>query len=114
MIELISEEHCVSCDICVRICPKDVFDAVQGDIPVIARKLDCQTCFMCELYCPTNALYVAPHVDEEFPINEQLIQETELLGSFARNMGWKKGKPGGAEQDPTRFIRLLRRSISTT
>lgn len=109
MIELISQDHCVSCNICVRVCPRDVFDAVENNIPVIARKSDCQSCFMCELYCPTDALYVAPHVDEDFTITDQYLSETGLLGSFAKDMGWKKGKPGGTDQDPTRLIRQLRR-----
>ena len=27
---------------------------------VIVRQHDCQTCFMCEAWCPTDALFVAP------------------------------------------------------
>ena len=49
MIELISEERCTSCDICVRVCPVNVFEARDGEPPVIARQQDCQTCYMCEL-----------------------------------------------------------------
>ncbi len=52
MIELVSEERCIQCDVCVDVCPTNVFDAVPGGPPVIARKADCQTCFMCEVYCP--------------------------------------------------------------
>ena len=62
MIELISEERCTSCNICVRVCPTNVFDAVEGGIPVIARQQDCQTCYMCELYCPSDAMFVAADV----------------------------------------------------
>ena len=51
MIEVIDAERCTSCDICVNVCPTNVFDKTDG-IPVIARQSDCQTCFLCELYCP--------------------------------------------------------------
>jgi NAD-dependent dihydropyrimidine dehydrogenase PreA subunit len=50
-IEIIDAERCTSCDICVNVCPTNVFDKTDG-IPVIARQNDCQTCFLCELYCP--------------------------------------------------------------
>jgi Pyruvate/2-oxoacid:ferredoxin oxidoreductase delta subunit len=46
MIELISESRCTGCNICVRVCPVNVFDAVPQAAPTIARKADCQTCFM--------------------------------------------------------------------
>ena len=61
MIEIVSKTRCIACDICVRACPADVFDPVPGSEPVIARQEDCQTCFLCEIYCPTDALYVAPN-----------------------------------------------------
>jgi ferredoxin len=48
MITLLSESRCIGCDICVKICPTNVFDRVPGDIPVIARQSDCQTCFIGE------------------------------------------------------------------
>lgn len=60
MIEIISDAACIDCDKCVEVCPTNVFDAVPGGHPVIARQSDCQTCFMCEAYCPVDALYVAP------------------------------------------------------
>ena len=47
MIELISEDRCVACNICVKVCPTNVFDEVSDGIPAIARQDDCQTCFMC-------------------------------------------------------------------
>ena len=51
MIEVIDAASCTSCDICVNVCPTNVFDKTDG-VPVIARQSDCQTCFLCELYCP--------------------------------------------------------------
>jgi NAD-dependent dihydropyrimidine dehydrogenase PreA subunit len=46
MIELISAAQCTGCNICVTACPTNVFDAVPGGPPVVARQGDCQTCFM--------------------------------------------------------------------
>jgi NAD-dependent dihydropyrimidine dehydrogenase PreA subunit len=60
MIELVIASRCIDCDRCVKVCPTNVFDPVPGGHPVIARQRDCQTCFMCEAYCPVDALYVAP------------------------------------------------------
>ena len=63
MIEVISDERCIDCNLCVKVCPTNVFDAVEGGHPVIARQDDCQTCFLCEAYCPVDAMFVAPAVD---------------------------------------------------
>jgi NAD-dependent dihydropyrimidine dehydrogenase PreA subunit len=88
MIELLSETSCVRCNLCVDICPTRVFDAVAGGPPVIARQSDCQTCFMCELYCPADALYVAPQADAAaVPAEAELIARG-VLGSYRRTIGW--------------------------
>ena len=60
MIELLVRDACIGCDICVRVCPTDVFDATPGGAPEIARQEDCHTCMICELHCPVDALYVSP------------------------------------------------------
>ena len=59
MIEIVSAGRYSRCYICVRVCPANVFDAMPDAAPVIARQADCQTCFLCEIYSPTDALYVA-------------------------------------------------------
>lgn len=98
MIELVSSTNCIACDICVKVCPANVFDRRKGDIPVIARQEDCQTCFLCEVYCPVDALYVAPVTS---PAVGEVAPDTVLMGSYARELGWRKGKPGGTDRDPT-------------
>jgi len=106
MIELISKSRCISCNICVNVCPTNVFDADPGEAPVIARKSDCQTCFLCEIYCPTDALYVAERADGPLSITEEEVEARNLFGSYSRALGWKRGKPGGSQLDPTHRIRV--------
>ncbi|WP_375775882.1 4Fe-4S binding protein [Bradyrhizobium sp. ma5] len=87
MIEVIDGERCTSCDICVNVCPTNVFDKTDG-IPVIARQGDCQTCFLCELYCPEDALYVLPFADQAQPIDLVALKQTDSMGSYRRAVGW--------------------------
>jgi NAD-dependent dihydropyrimidine dehydrogenase PreA subunit len=96
MIELVSDDRCTRCNICVAVCPMDVFDLVEDGPPVIARQDTCQTCFMCEAHCPVDALYVAPlrgpapagspHLD--LP---QLIADG-VVGSYRARLGWGPGR----------------------
>ncbi|MFJ2047705.1 MULTISPECIES: ferredoxin family protein [Paenibacillus] len=92
MIEVISATKCIECNQCVAVCPTNVFDRVEGGIPVIARQDDCQTCFMCELYCPVDALYVAPDSEALTGITEQELQEQGFLGGYREKVGWGKGR----------------------
>ncbi len=101
MIELVSESRCIQCNLCVKVCPTNVFDKVPDAPPKIARQSDCQTCFMCELYCPVDALYVAPEVEPLTGINEQLLAEAKLLGSYRKNIGWGKSVTNTAKEDST-------------
>lgn len=105
MIELVSDTRCIKCDLCVKVCPTGVFEAVPDEVPVIARQEECQTCFMCELYCPTDALFVAPEADEVVHVKEQTLSESGLLGSYRAAVGWGEGRSPGARQDAT--YRLL-------
>ncbi|KJC59952.1 4Fe-4S ferredoxin [Bradyrhizobium sp. LTSPM299] len=87
MIEVIDAGRCTSCDICVNVCPTNVFEKTDG-IPVIARQGDCQTCFLCELYCPEDALYVSPFADETQPVDVVALKRTDTMGSYRRAVGW--------------------------
>lgn len=97
MIEVISTARCTTCDICVRVCPTNVFDRGVDGYPVIARQADCQTCFMCEAYCPEEALFVAHPVDpveEGSPYrDERYLTEHDLLGAYRRAIGWDTRPP---------------------
>jgi NAD-dependent dihydropyrimidine dehydrogenase PreA subunit len=87
MIQVIDPENCTSCNICVNVCPTNVFDKTDG-IPVIARQNDCQTCFLCELYCPDDALFVSPFADVAQPIDIVALKQSGTLGSYRRAVGW--------------------------
>ena len=99
MIELVSPERCTACNICVEVCPTRVFDRVPQAQPVIARQHDCQTCFMCEAYCPADALYVAPLVDASSEVGEPALVAHGLLGSYRRAIGWQAGQGSTASLD---------------
>ena len=78
MIELVSEERCIKCDACIRVCPTNVFEHGPDRLPVIKRQADCQTCFMCEAWCPTDALFVAPQTEPvaaESPYRERSVAD---------------------------------------
>lgn len=105
MIEIVSQGRCIECDICVKVCPANVFDMTDG-APVIARQDDCQTCYLCEIYCPTDALYVAEQADGPTGITEAEVEERQLFGIYTRALGWKRGKPGGSDRDPTHRLRV--------
>ncbi|MFD1775257.1 4Fe-4S dicluster domain-containing protein [Paenibacillus rhizophilus] len=92
MIEVISADRCIGCNQCVSVCPTNVFDRSGGKVPVIARQSDCQTCFMCELYCPVDALYVAPDSEAATGITETELKERGLLGGYREKVGWGKGR----------------------
>lgn len=99
MIEFIIEEDCILCDRCVVICPDLVFDAKDSDIPSIARQEDCQTCYLCEVHCPVDALYVSPRITPEPALDQHEVIDAGLVGSYRRALGWRNGKPAGAEHD---------------
>lgn len=108
MIELVSADRCIGCDVCIRACPTNVFQRGPDRIPVIARQDDCQTCFMCEAWCPVDALFVAP-MTEPAPVGSPLRDEAfltaqGLLGSYRRELGWGRGRTPGALRDTSHSV----------
>ncbi len=70
-VEVVSDELCIGCNLCVRVCPVDVFrlqGPEKGKKAYIAYQEDCQSCFICEEYCPTDAIYVAPENPRPIPL----------------------------------------------
>lgn len=90
MIEHVSDSRCVTCDLRIGICPMNVFDRAGNGLPLIARQDDCQTCFLCEAHCPTDALSVAA---ERRPLppgrlaTEGDLAGAGLLGSYRARLG---------------------------
>jgi NAD-dependent dihydropyrimidine dehydrogenase PreA subunit len=102
MIELVLEERCIGCDRCIDVCPTRVFDRRDDGVPVIARGDACQTCFQCEAYCPTDALFVAPLTtpvpgDSRFRDPDTLLAAGQV-GGYRRELGWGSGRALGARQ----------------
>jgi NAD-dependent dihydropyrimidine dehydrogenase PreA subunit len=109
MIELVSATRCIGCNLCVSACPTNVFDAVPDAPPKIARQSDCQTCFMCELYCPVDALYVAPEVDPLPSVDEAALVASGVMGSYRRDIGWTKGQTPQAQEDTSFLFSKMKR-----
>ncbi|WP_308310875.1 ferredoxin family protein [Streptomyces sp. GbtcB6] len=100
MIEIVERDRCTGCDLCIDVCPTRVFDRGPDGVPVIARQGDCQTCFQCEAYCPTDALFVAPLVTAAAPGSRfhdaGELERSGLLGGYRRELGWGRGRTLGA------------------
>ena len=88
MIELIVESRCTACNTCVEVCPRDVLIPDEGGVPIIAYQTDCQTCFLCELYCRADAIYVHPDAGHTHPQDKATLEASGLLGEYRRNSGW--------------------------
>lgn len=94
MIAHIFDDLCNGCNSCVTICPTHVFDA--GDsAPVIARPDQCQTCYMCELYCVSDAIYVGPDSHAAEIIDPETIRASGHLGRVRRDHGWDRPDEAG-------------------
>jgi ferredoxin len=111
VIEIVAAAACIACDVCVKVCPTDVFERGEDGVPVIARQSDCQTCFMCEAYCPVDALYVAPvsaPVGADSPhADEDAVARNGLLGGYREMIGWGRGRTAGALLDRNPVLKAV-------
>lgn len=99
MIAHIFEDLCSGCNDCVTACPTHVLDAGQDGVPVIARVDQCQTCFMCELYCEADAIYVAPDQRAPEAIDVEAVRASGHLGQMRRDHGWSAAPGDRTHED---------------
>jgi NAD-dependent dihydropyrimidine dehydrogenase PreA subunit len=61
-IQHIDLKRCSRCRHCVEICPQDVlrFDEQEKRVHIQYLR-DCQSCFLCEMECPEQAIHVTPY-----------------------------------------------------
>ena len=104
MIEIIFEDACTGCNACVSVCPTHVLDASPDGAPVIARQDQCQTCFMCELYCEVDAIYVGPSQEPAGHLDPDAIRASGQVGRLRYDYGW--GEPGPDTGPRSEFWRL--------
>ncbi len=103
MIAHIFEELCTGCNACVPACPTHVLDPGATGTPVIARLEQCQTCFLCELYCPVDAIYVGADQRAPEAFDPEAIKASGQLGRLRRDYGWDE-----AGEDPDKLREFWR------
>lgn len=94
MIALVLEDRCDGCNTCVDVCPTNVLD-ISGSVPEIARIDACQTCYMCELYCERDAIYVAPDQHAPETVDREAVLASGQLGRIRRDHGWDRPDESG-------------------
>ena len=99
MIADLDPDLCDGCGQCVAVCPVNVFEMSTSG-PVIARAEACQTCFLCELYCASDALYVDPDCETLRGVDRAKI--ADVRGKFRRDSGWNEH----AAQNPNLHWRM--------
>jgi NAD-dependent dihydropyrimidine dehydrogenase PreA subunit len=61
-IQHVDSKRCNGCGHCVEICPQDVLRLDRDDKRALIQYLrDCQSCFLCEMECPRQAIRVTPY-----------------------------------------------------
>lgn len=88
MIELIFSDRCNGCGQCVLACSSNVIATGVDGRPRIADQAACQTCFMCELYCTSDALFVHPDCEQPVSLDPTQVLASGLLGQYRRDSGW--------------------------
>jgi len=59
----INLKWCKSCDICVDLCPKQVFCKNEKGYPEVNDEIKCTRCKLCELKCPDFAIEIKEEVN---------------------------------------------------
>ncbi len=90
----IDQESCKGCDLCLRLCPREMFQESQEigtkgfrlRIPELSRQ--CSNCGLCRYFCPEGAIILEGEslVDEFWEQPQQTKKRPEARG------GWRKAK----------------------
>lgn len=68
VVQYIDYANCSDCTLCFEVCPMDVFRILGNRMAYIAYPRDCMCCYLCELACPDNAIYVSPERGRAIPL----------------------------------------------
>jgi NAD-dependent dihydropyrimidine dehydrogenase PreA subunit len=112
MIALILKERCNACNACADVCPTDVLEMLE-DVPVIARLDACQTCYLCELYCTQDAIFVAPDAFVPEQVDRDALIASGQLGQVRRDHGWDRHDESGHLDDYRLLGTLLNEGAET-
>ncbi|MCP8307736.1 MAG: alpha-hydroxy-acid oxidizing protein [archaeon] len=91
----INQILCNKCKVCIRFCPKEVFELVRESV-IPVQRIECVGCRVCMEYCPTHAIEVIPiPLDSKFIWNNYSVDEIQRKADFGhhlvRGMGaWRK------------------------
>lgn len=91
----INQILCNKCKVCLRFCPKEVFDLVEERV-VPVQGIECVGCRVCMEYCPNHAIEVIPiPIDSKYIWNSYSVDEihrkADLGHHLVRGMGaWRE------------------------